>query len=85
MFRQVLTLLAVISGLTLVAEPARALDTDIVSIAEAADHECELKGTRPAELISGVIARAEQDKPCRKVKLVIWMPPVMLPADRAHE
>ncbi len=85
MLRQVLTLLAVISGLTLVAEPARALDTDIVSIAEAADNDCELKGARPAELISGVIARAERDKPCPKATLVVWFPPVILQVDRAHE
>ncbi len=85
MLRQMLTLLAVISGLTLVAEPARALDADIISIAEAADSQCDIKGTAPAQLSIGVIARAEQDRPCRKVRVVIWIPPVMLQADRAWE
>lgn len=85
MLRQLLTLLAVISGLTLVAQPAHALDADIVSIAEAADSQCDIKGTAPIQLTTGVIARAEQDKPCRKVRILIWIPPVMLQADRAWE
>ena len=85
MLRQLLTLLAVISGLAMVAEPTMALDADIVSVAQAADKDCEIKGTAPLQLAESVMARAEQDKPCRKVRIIIWTPTVQLQADRARE
>lgn len=85
MFRQLLTLLAVISGLTLVAEPARALGSDIVSIAEAADNQSEIKGVSPDQALSGAAAQAEQVHVPAHLQTAQQAPAVILQADRAHE
>ncbi len=85
MLRQFLTLLAVISGLTLVAEPARALGSDIVSIAETADSHSEIKGVSPEQGFSEAAAKLEQVEVPSHVQAAAPAPAVILQADRAHE
>lgn len=85
MFRQFLTLLAVISGLTLVAEPAHALASDVVSIAETADSHSEIKGVSPEKVLSSATAQAEQVEVPSYMQAVPLAPAVILQADRAHE
>lgn len=85
MLRQFLTLLAVISGLTLVAEPARALGSDVVSIAEAADCQSEIKGISPDQGLSEAAAQAERAEAPAHMLAVPAPPAVILQADRAHE
>lgn len=87
MLRQLLTLLAVISGLTLVAEPARALDADVVSMVQASAEQgdCTVTVGPPLQLSEAGLALASTAKPCKNVAIVVVTPPVQLKADRARE
>ncbi|MEN7536321.1 hypothetical protein [Aurantiacibacter flavus] len=85
MLRRLLTLLAVMSGFALVAEPARAVEAGVVSMAEAADSgDCSTIVAAPLEL-SGRIAVAPTRRPCGERPVVVWSPTVQLQADRALE
>ena len=87
MLRKLLTLLAVISGLTLIAEPARALDADIVSMAQAAsaNADCVVTVGRPLEDHLQRVISATSERPCKRVIVRTWTPTVQLQADRARE
>jgi hypothetical protein len=88
MLRQLLTLLAVFTGLTTAVAPAQALQSSVhaVQVTQEAD-ACQVQG--------GVVAEARQDlfrfrndveqSMCMRPVLVIRTPTVMLQADRARE
>tara|TARA_A100001391_G_scaffold48774_7_gene29114 strand:+ start:9238 stop:9498 length:261 start_codon:yes stop_codon:yes gene_type:complete len=86
MFRRLLTLLAVISGFALVAEPARAVEADVVSMAQAADSgDCSTIVAVPLELSVGRATSAPTRGPCGERPVVVWSPTVQLRVDRALE
>ena len=87
MLRQLLTLFAVISGFTLVAEPVRAADADVVSMAQAVDQAaCDAVSTRPLQATQTRVARVQLAKrPCSQPDFIVWVPTVQLRIDRAHE
>ncbi|RIV87386.1 hypothetical protein D2V17_08300 [Aurantiacibacter xanthus] len=86
MLRRLLTLLAVMSGFALVAEPARAVEAGVVSMAEAADSgDCSTIVAAPLELSAGKAARVPMARPCAGRPVVVWSPTVQLQADRALE
>lgn len=86
MLRRLLTLLAVMSGFALVAEPARAVEADVVSLAEAADSgDCSTIVVAPLELSASRKAIALTRRPCGERPVVVWSPSVQLQADRALE
>ena len=86
MLRRLLTLLAVMSGFALVAEPARAVEADLVAMAEAADSgDCSTIVAAPLELSVARAAVAPMRSPCGERPVVVWSPTVQLQADRALE
>lgn len=86
MLRQLLTLLAVISGLTLVAEPTRALEADAVSLTQSIEQgDCDTVIMRPLELAGPQKPRELTSKPCAQGPAPIYVPTVQLQADRARE
>ena len=86
MLRQLLTLLAVISGLGLSAQPALAAEASVVSVAASGDVEdCQTVVTRPLEFSRSLPARLRGQKPCKPVVMIVPAPPVQLQADRARE
>ncbi|GGD52796.1 hypothetical protein GRI62_05190 [Erythrobacter arachoides] len=87
MLRQLLTLLAVISGFTLVAEPVSA--TDLREISAAATAAQDLADCRPVVAAPLQLAQARQrdrvdTRRCQR-RIVVITPAVQLQADRAHE
>ena len=79
-------MLAVISGLTLAAEPARAVEADVVSMAQTMqDTDCQTISTRPVQLMSVQSPRKSAKRPCADAPITIWVPTIQLQADRAHE
>ena len=87
MLRQLLTLLAVFTGLTAAVEPARALHTGVqtVHLTESAA-ACQVQSGAIAERGQERRQRIEErDKFCTRPVLVISTPTVMLRIDRAHE
>lgn len=87
MLRKLLTLLAVISGFTLVAEPARALDANVVSVSEAASAsgDCVVIVGRPLELGRQQLGEVDASTRCKRIVIRTWAPAVILKADRARE
>ncbi len=86
MLRQLLTLLAVISGLGLSAQPALAAEASVISVAAAGDIEdCQTVVTRPLEFSRSSPARMRGQKPCKPVVVIVPSPTVQLQADRARE
>ena len=86
MLRQLLTLIAVISGFTLAAQPVRAADADVVSMVQAADQaDCTTVGTRPAQQVETQASHGSAMWPCAHSAITICLPTVQLQADRAHE
>ena len=86
MLRRLMTLLAVISGFTLVAEPARAVEAGVVSMAQAAEAaDCPTIVAAPIELSARRMASAPLRRPCDQRPVIVWSPSVQLQADRAHE
>lgn len=87
MLRQLLTLLAVLSGFTLAAEPVAAADVRAVSVAAAqANEDCPRVVVAPLQLgLEAPDQRAEVQTRCRPSGVVVVTPPVQLKADRAHE
>jgi len=86
MLRQLLTLLAVISGFTLSASPVQATPASVVSVVQAAERgECIVQGSRPIQLteISATGPRAK--RPCERTVLIVQVPTVMLRVDRSRE
>ena len=87
MLRQLLTLLAVISGFTLAAEPVAAADVRAVSVAAAqAGEDCQAIVAGPLQF-GGRKARQRDadDARCDRPVVVIVTPAVQLQADRARE
>jgi hypothetical protein len=91
MIRQMLALIALITGFAAVAEPARAHSAAIESVgqAELRDMGCQLGAVvqnRTSGWSPGVNRqRIDTPKICPRPQIVIIVPPVMLQADRAHE
>lgn len=86
MLRQLLTLLAVISGLGLSAQPAVAAQADVVAVATAGDAaDCHVIVQRPPVLMRSGDGGTAQTKPCDQPIIVAAPAPVMLKADRARE
>jgi len=86
MLRQLLTLLAVISGFTLAAEPVSAADVRAVSVAAAEQADCTPVVTAPLQF--GTVRRSRstsQSLPCPQRPVIVVSPPVMLQIDRARE
>ncbi|MDE1466542.1 hypothetical protein [Aurantiacibacter sp. D1-12] len=87
MLRQLLTLLAVISGLTLAAEPVSAAEGAVVSVASTDQNtDCQPIVAAPAQFIPArQIGVGSPDRPCINRPVVVSPPPVQLQADRARE
>ncbi|WAT18540.1 hypothetical protein OZN62_02870 [Aurantiacibacter sp. MUD11] len=86
MLRQLLTLLAVISGLGLSAAPAVAAEASVISVAAAgASEDCQAVVSMPLEFSRGSMARSLRGKPCQPAPVIVITPTVQLQADRARE
>jgi hypothetical protein len=87
MLRQLLTLLAVISGFTLAAEPVAAAQGAVVSVASAdAQTDCAPIANAPLQMAEARQAnRAQQALPYPARPAIVSVPTVYLQADRARE
>ena len=86
MLRQLLTLLAVITGLTAAVEPARALETGVARI-ELAERQANCTPQQGGTVlqIAGSSATQARQAPCVRPAMSVRLPTVMLQADRARE
>ena len=87
MLRQLLTLLAVLSGFTLAAEPVSASDLREISVAaSAAQDQAECRPVISAPMQLGQAAQRDRvdTRRCQR-RVVVRTPSVQLQADRAHE
>ena len=86
MLRKLLTLLALLSGLTLATQPVSAMDARSVSVAAAAlGEDCKPIVSGPLQLMAQDRPPPQSDpKPCKK-PAIVYLPPVMLQVDRARE
>ncbi len=87
MLRQLLTLLAVISGFTLAAEPVAAAQGAVVSVASTDQKtDCQPVVVAPAQLVPArQIGVGSPDRLCINRPVVVTPPTVQLQADRARE
>ena len=86
MLRQLLTLLAVISGFTLSASPVHATQASVVAVTQAAERaDCVVQGTRPIQLADMAAFGAIRRQPCERPVMVVQVPTVMLRVDRSRE
>ncbi|MGC1270379.1 MAG: hypothetical protein WA842_07280 [Croceibacterium sp.] len=87
MIRQLLALIALITGLAAVAEPAQARYADVQAVSQAVQRDAGCKqGVVARQTVAGQLwGRAEQTRSCPRPQIVVIVPPVMLKADRAHE
>jgi hypothetical protein len=86
MLRQLLTLLALISGLGLVTTPAVAAQASVVSVAAAgAAEDCQTIPSQPLEFSRGAPSGQRVSTPCSPKPVIVWTPTVQLQADRARE
>ena len=86
MLRQLLTLLAVISGLGLSAQPALAAEASVVSVATTSDLvDCQTVVTRPLEFSRAAVVLQHGHRPCKVKPVIVLSPTVQLQADRARE
>lgn len=86
MLRQLLTLLALISGLGLAATPATAAHANVVSVAATSDTaECPTITTQPLQHSLGLMKAERTQQPCKPKPVIIWTPTVQLQVDRARE
>ena len=86
MLRQLLTLIAVISGLTLAAEPVRAADADVVSMVQATDQaDSAVIGAHSLQPAEAPASHGTAMRPSTHAASTICQPTVQLQADRAHE
>ena len=88
MLRQLLTLLAILTGLTATGAPAHAHVADVESVRLVAAVELASKCATPSSGVA-LAPRPETTEraksPCPKPRPTIVLPPVMLGVDRAHE
>ena len=87
MLRQLLTLLAVFTGLTTAVAPTHAFEagTQTVQLAESAA-TCQAQAAAIAELgLDRHLLTDEHDKICLRPVLIISTPTVMLRVDRSRE
>lgn len=88
MLRQLLTLLALISGLAATGAPAQAPVAGVESVRLVAAVELASKCATPSSGVA-LAPRPETTEraksPCPKPRPTIVLPPVMLGVDRAHE
>ena len=88
MLRQLLTLLAVLSGLTATVAPAHALDTGVHAIELTQDAaSCTAQVSILEEAAPGVLQQPHDPRQnfCPAPVIVVITPTVMLKADRARE
>jgi len=86
MLRQLLTLLAVLSGFTLAAGPVTPAQASVVSVAQMAERsDCVVAGARPVELVGAMVDKRSAKVACPRPVLVIHVPAVMLRVDRSRE
>lgn len=87
MLRQLLTLLAVISGFTLAAEPVSAAEADVVSIASLGENaDCQPVVAAPLQFWGWWQSSTTTDpQPCVEPPVVVAAPTVQLQVDRARE
>lgn len=86
MLRQLLTLLALISGLGLSAQPALAAEASVISEAAAANVEdCQAVVQQPLQLTVAAERQREYARPCDRRPVIVYVPTVQLQADRARE
>jgi hypothetical protein len=89
MLRQLLTILAIVTGLAATGAPAQAAQvSDVASVRLVATAELSAKCAMPSSgpaLIPTAPKRDADKAPCPKPRPPIVLPPVMLGADRALE
>ncbi len=86
MLRQLLTLLALVSGLGLASTPAVAAQASVVSVAAAGTAEdCQTVTMQPLELVRLAPTGQRTATPCPAKPVIVWTPTVQLQADRARE
>ncbi len=87
MLRQLLTLLAVFTGLTAAVEPARALDAGVQTVHMTQDvASCQVQAAHLRQQRENPRQLTETDaENCIRPVLPIYVPTVMLKADRARE
>ncbi|MEO0062731.1 MAG: hypothetical protein RLZZ08_1291 [Pseudomonadota bacterium] len=87
MIRQLLALIALITGLAAVAEPAQARFADMETVGQAVATGMACKQGIPAAHIptGRALERLESPRVCALPRIVIIVPPVMMQVDRAHE
>ena len=88
MLRQLLTVLAILTGLAAGAPAQAAQANDVASVRLVATAEFTAKCTLPSSgpaLAQPAPQRADAKAPCPKPRPPIVLPPVMLRADRALE
>jgi len=89
MLRKLLTLVAIISGLTAMAAPAHArmaaLEEAQVQIAGESIAQCRIAGAERLEAVKERIRRGSEVQRCKIRTITIIIPTVQLSADRARE
>ena len=87
MLRQLLTLLAVLSGFTLAAEPVSAAQGAVVSVASAGEAaDCRPVVNAPMQLAATrQIGIGSPNRRCVRRPVVVTPPTVQLQVDRARE
>lgn len=87
MIRQILALIALITGLAAVAEPAQARYADVQAVSQAVQRDagCKQGVVASRSVTSTLWGRVDQARSCPRPQIVVIVPPVMLKADRAHE
>ena len=86
MLRQLLTLLALVSGFGLASTPAVAAQASVVSVAAMAEAgDCQTTAPGPLEVLGTSAATRGDSKPCKPKPIIVWTPTVQLQADRARE
>lgn len=87
MIRQILALIALITGFAAVAEPAQARYADVQAVTQTVqrDAACKQGVVASQSITSQLWGRVDQSRICPRPRIVIIVPTVMLQADRAHE
>ena len=88
MLRQLLTLLAVFTGLTTAVAPAQALESSVQAVQMAQDAAaCQVQGGAIVEVRLELFSHRRKDEGgmCMRPVIVVHTPTVMLQADRARE
>ena len=86
MLRQLFTLLAVMSGFALVAEPVRAAQADVVSMVLASDEaDCAAAAMVPQPFAQPIVAVAPAEVPLERSAPCVVVPTVRMKVDRTRE